>query len=61
MTATARISIVGPSCATAEKIAVRSAQFVMPYEAFSTLHPEKILPLVSKIAEGFCPGVVSGN
>lgn len=29
--------------ATAENIAVRSAQFVSPYDAFSTLHPENIL------------------
>src|ERR1700733_5008694 len=49
-TETARISILGPSCATAEKIAVRSAQFVIPYEAFSTLQPVKILPLVSRMA-----------
>jgi hypothetical protein len=50
VTATARISIRGPSRATAEKIAVLSAQFVIPYEAFSTLHPEKISPSVVKIA-----------
>jgi len=29
---------------TALKTAVRSAQLVRPYEEFSTLHPEKILP-----------------
>jgi hypothetical protein len=40
----------GPNCATAEKMAVLSAQFVIPYEAFSTLQPEKISPLVVKIA-----------
>src|SRR5580704_4760101 len=49
-TVTARISILGPSCATAEKIAVRSAQFVIPYEAFSTLQPEKIFPFKSRMA-----------
>jgi len=27
-------------------MAVRSAQFVIPYEAFSTLHPENSLPVV---------------
>src|ERR1700722_17878215 len=42
----ARISIFGPSCATAVKIAVRSAQLVMPYDAFSTLQPRKILSVV---------------
>jgi hypothetical protein len=30
--------------AMAEKTAVRSAQLVRPYDAFSTLHPLKILP-----------------
>jgi len=41
---------LGPSCVTAEKIAVRSAQFVIPYDAFSTLQPAKILPLEVSIA-----------
>jgi len=31
-------------------MAVLSAQFVIPYEAFSTLHPEKISPPVVRIA-----------
>src|SRR5579862_1672092 len=50
VTVTASISMFGPSSATAEKIAVRSAQLVIPYEAFSTLQPEKILPLVNRMA-----------
>src|SRR5437879_6178824 len=50
VTATARISILGPNSATAEKIAVRSAQLVIPYEAFSTLHPAKISPPAVRIA-----------
>jgi hypothetical protein len=29
----------------AEKMAVRSAQWVIPYEEFSTLHPTKTWPL----------------
>src|SRR5579872_660910 len=50
VTATASISIFGPSSATAEKMAVRSAQLVIPYEAFSTLQPLKICPLVRRMA-----------
>src|SRR5260370_16789875 len=50
VTATARISMRGPNCATAENIAVLSAQLVIPYEAFSTLQPKKISPLVVRIA-----------
>src|ERR1700722_16066375 len=49
-TATARISSSGPSAATAENIAVRSAQLVIPYEEFSTLHPTKTLPFEVRIA-----------
>ena len=42
-TATARMTSLGDFVpATAVKIAERSAQLVRPYDAFSTLHPEKI-------------------
>src|SRR5260370_13629940 len=50
VTATERIWVRGPNCATAENIAVLSAQLVIPYEAFSTLQPKKISPLVVRIA-----------
>jgi hypothetical protein len=36
--------------ATAEKIAVRSAQLVIPYEEFSTLQPTKTSPFVVRMA-----------
>src|SRR5215469_610542 len=50
VTETAAISIFGPNSATAENIAVLSAQLVMPYDAFSTLQPAKIFPLVRRTA-----------
>src|SRR5215469_5129985 len=50
VTTTASISIFGPNSATAEKIAVLSAQLVMPYDAFSTLQPAKIFPFVRRTA-----------
>ena len=50
-TATARIrTCLPPRAATAEKIAVRSAQLVSPYEAFSTLHPVNTSPVSSRTA-----------
>lgn len=38
-----RVNCCSPA-ATAEKMAVRSAQIVSPYEAFSTLQPQNSLP-----------------
>src|SRR5581483_3942111 len=49
-TVTALISMPGPSFATAAKMAVRSAQLVSPYDAFSTLQPAMISPVLVSTA-----------
>jgi hypothetical protein len=43
-TAILRIRIFEPSARTAAAIALRSAQTVIEYDTFSTLHPKKICP-----------------
>jgi hypothetical protein len=49
-TATATIAGFRALAATAAKMALRSAQIVSPYDAFSTLHPVKMRPSSSSTA-----------